>query len=66
MNEIIGDCLALGIHNGYILAALGVTLTVIGLVILWLWLDRRQLVAAVFEQEAAQQRAATQESNRWL
>ena len=66
MNKIYGECLALGIHDGYILAALVVTFGALLAVAIWAWLDRRQLMQAVQDQQAAAQRAAAQENKRWL
>ncbi|MBQ1783375.1 MAG: heme exporter protein CcmD [Gammaproteobacteria bacterium] len=66
MNKIYGDCLATGIHDGYILAALLVTFGAVLALAIWARLDRRQLIRAVQAQQAAAQRAAAQENKRWL
>ena len=57
MNTLIGDCLALGIHDAYILAALLTTFGVLLLLALWLVVERRQLLAAVAAQQTAAARA---------
>jgi len=66
MKPIIGECLAQGLHTPYIIAALLITLAVgLGLA-LWVWHDRRTLLAMVREQQQAKQRAAAREEERWL
>lgn len=66
MNKVLGECLATGIHDGFIVAALLVTFGALLLQAIWAVLDRRQLIRALAAQDAAAQRAAAQENKRWL